>query len=168
MNHFHELRQRLVDCRAQLRSSKDLYELIKAEATERAAPQGKNADERAVALILALARDAAYQTALGSFRRDETEVERVEALLEAARDERRAAEWQIRAKLADGLFRASVPGEQADDEAFDDVVDAAIDDELDPDPDTDYQAERYSSSYSATLRRQYPRNGTEETEEFPF
>lgn len=157
-NHFQELRLRLAECRATLRAQKDLYELIKAEAIQRAQPAGKNAEERARSLTLALMNDASYQGAHARLRATEAELDRVEALLESARDERRASEWQIRMRLADALFRANVQSDDAEpagDSAFDNTYDD--------------QAARYASSFSATLRRQQTRpNGTEEFEELPF
>lgn len=129
-DHFHELRLRLVDCRANLRAAKDTYELDKAKATQRAAVTGKNAEERAVALILALADDVDYQTGLTQLRWAEHELERVEALLEAARDERRAAEWQIRAQLAASLMGTDIPSDGTDpygDDAFDNTMQASAD-----------------------------------------
>lgn len=129
MRHFRELRIQVVETRAHLRQTKDLYEVVKAEATQRAAVTGKNAEERAVALTLALNSDAAYQTALGSLRQAEYNADRATELLEAACDERRAAEWQIRAKLADGLFRAGVPHEHNGDE-FDETADQQADEAM--------------------------------------
>lgn len=131
--HFHELRQRLADCRATLRTNKDLHEQAQAHAEQAAIDAGKaggrNAEERARSLTIALMGDASYQGSLATLRRAESEVERVEALLEAAKDERRASEWQIRMRLADGLFRAGVSNDdQAGDEAFDDVADVELDD----------------------------------------
>lgn len=129
--HFAELRQRLVDCRAAFRTAKDLHEQATAQAEQAAVDNGKasgsNAEARARSLAIALMGDASYQGSLARLRAAETEVERVQALLDAARDERRATEWQIRAKLADGLFSAGVPNEQADDGSFDDVADVELD-----------------------------------------
>lgn len=122
--HFYELRANLVDARAHLRTAKDAEKVALAEATQRAQPQGKNAEERAVNLVLALQQDAAYQPALARLRRWEHEVEKIEALLESACDDRRASEWQIRAKLADALFRSNVQTDHRDptgEGAFDDA-----------------------------------------------
>lgn len=162
MHHFMELRLRLADVRASLRQAKDLHEQALAQAEQAAVDSGKaggkNAEERARSLTLALMNDASYQGALSHLRTTEAECERVEALLESARDERRAAEWQIRMKLADALFRAGIQSddaEQAEDSAIDDIYDE--------------QAARYANNFSATLRRQQtPPNGTEETEMLPF
>lgn len=162
MDHFLELRLRLAECRTTLRQMKDLHEQALAQAEQAAIDDGraggKNAEERARSLTLALMNDASYQAAHTRLREVEAECERVEALLESARDERRASEWQIRARLADALFHAGAQSdgdEPAADSAFDDTYDE--------------QAARYASSFGATLRRQQARpNGTEELEELPF
>ncbi len=129
-HHFHELRLRLVDCARSLRHYRDNYETVKAiaeqDAIESGKAEGKNADERARKLTIALLSDSSHTGALALLRDAEYDHERVSALLEAAKDERRAAEWQIRAKLADGLFRADVQSDDRDptsDSAFDDVAD---------------------------------------------
>lgn len=129
MSHFLELRQRLADCRTTLRTVRDAHEETRA-ACEQAAIEdgrasGKNAEERARSLTLALTHDPTYQASLCQLRRAEAEQERVEALLEAAIDERRASEWQIRARLADALLGAGIPSESSDpngDGAFDDTL----------------------------------------------
>lgn len=122
-----ELRMRLVDVARALRDAKDDHEKIQARCEQQAilagAAGGKNAEERARALTIALASDDSYQLALTQVRRCEYEKERIEALLECARDERRAAEWQIRLKLADGLWRTGISTESTDDTAFDDSAD---------------------------------------------
>lgn len=134
MNHFLELRLQLADCRTALRHAKDYYELAKAEAEQHAIDTGKaggsNAEARARSLTVALDADDTYTGALANLRHAESEVERVEALLEAARDERRAAEWQIRAQLASALLGTDIPSDGGDpygDDAFDNTLDAAVD-----------------------------------------
>lgn len=134
MTHFHELRQRLVECRTSLRAAKDAYETVKAQreqvAVDAGQASGKNAEERARGLTIALATDVLYLQALSGYRVCEAECERVEALLEAARDERRHGEWQIRARLADALLGTAIGDDSADpagDSAFDDTLDRYID-----------------------------------------
>lgn len=126
-NHFDTLRQRLVDCRATYRQTKDLHEQALAQAEQAAIDNGKaggkNAEERSRSLTIALMNDPSYQGALAKLRAAETAVERAEANLEAAKDARRASEWTIRAQLADGLLRAGVTSDNVDDEAFDDTAD---------------------------------------------
>src|SRR5262245_59478795 len=128
--HFYELRLRLAECRASLRSAKDAFETVKAQreqvAIDTGAAGGSNAEQRTRSLTIALATDTLYLSALAASRVCEAQCEQVEALLEAATDERRAAEWQIRARLADGLLGAAVPGDHVDptgDGAFDDTLD---------------------------------------------
>lgn len=129
MHHFTILRQRLADCHISLRASKDAYELAKAEAEQYAVDHGKasgsNTEARARSLTIALEADANYRTARTNLRAAEAERDRVEALVEAARDERRAAEWQIRARLADALLGTTIQsdaGDPAGDSAFDDAL----------------------------------------------
>lgn len=137
--HFRELRLRLVEISKELRSyrgDKDnpgLITISRSHAEQRAIQSangkyGSNPEERARFLTLALAEDKTYQITLTNLRNFEYEHERVEQLIEAAKDERRAAEWQIRAKLADGLFRQQVQSDSSDplgDGAFDDTMDGA-------------------------------------------
>lgn len=121
-----EIRLALVDARATLRTARDTHEIVKAEAEQRAVDAGatgRNAEERGRALTLALARDARYSQALAQLRRAEAEAERLEALLEGARDARRVEEWTIRARLADAL--GSTQSDDTDptgDAAFDDAA----------------------------------------------
>lgn len=129
MSHFLTLRQRLADCHISLRATKDAYELAKAEAEQYAIDHcragGSNAEARARSLTVALETDAAYRTARTNLRVAEAELNRIEALLESAIDERRAAEWQIRARLADallGMTIASDSGDPSSDSAFDDAL----------------------------------------------
>src|SRR5262249_41880790 len=107
-----ELRLQAATARMNVRAAKDAYDLARAEAEQRAidlgAAGGKNAEERARSLTLALQTDTTYGRALRDYRQAEYEAERVEALLEAACDDRRNQEWQIRARLADALLGASV------------------------------------------------------------
>lgn len=124
-----ELRLQLAQARANLRSAKDTHELAKAEAEQRAIDagcNGKNAEERARSLLLAISKDDAYLTTLAQLRHLEREVDRLDAQLEGARDARRYDEWTIRARLADALLRAGVQSDGDDpsgDGAFDDYAD---------------------------------------------
>lgn len=127
--HFTTLRQRLADCHISLRAAKDAYELAKAEAEQYAIDHGKaggsNAEARARSLTIALEADAAYRAARTNLRAAEAELSRIEALLESAIDERRASEWQIRARLADALLGTAIPSDSSDpigDSAFDDAL----------------------------------------------
>lgn len=135
--YFLELRQRLVECRTNLRAAKDTFEIVRAQREQAAIDSGQangsNAEARARSLTIALAADTLYVTALSGYRVCEAECERVEALLEAARDERRHGEWQIRARLADALLGVSIPADGADpagDDAFDNTLTQTIDDYL--------------------------------------
>lgn len=134
---FTELRLSLAEARSRLRAAKDSHDLAKAEAENKAIlaglANGKNAEERSRALTLILAHDDDYLPALGNLRHCEHEVDRLEALLEGARDTRRIDEWRIRARLADTLDRAGVASDspdQAGDAAFDDATDYVADKSL--------------------------------------
>lgn len=136
-HHFYELRLRLVECQTSLRAAKDTFEIVRAQreqaAIDTGQANGSNAEQRARSLTIALATDPIYLQALSGYRVCEAECGRVEALLEAARDERRHAEWQIRAKLADALLGAAIVSDNADpigDGAFDDTLQRACDDYL--------------------------------------
>jgi hypothetical protein len=128
-HHFLTLRQRLIDCRISLRAAKDAFELAKAEAEQEAFNSGRasgsNEAARQRSLTIALEQDGAYRTAHFNLRSAENELDRIEQLLEAARDERRASEWQIRARLADVLLGTGIPSDDSDpvgDSAFDDAL----------------------------------------------
>lgn len=130
---FTELRLSLAEARARLRSARDAHEVAKAEAEQRAIDNGcggKNAEERARNTLLALQQDSAYLPLLGQLRRAEHEVDRLEALLEGARDARRVDEWRIRAQLVEALDRAGVASDHEDragDNAFDDGLGQRVD-----------------------------------------
>lgn len=126
-----EIRIQLASARDQLRHAKDMHEMVKAEAEQRAIDAaggsiGKNEAERSRALTLALARDPQYRGALTQVRVYEAEVDRLEALLEGARDARRLDEWSIRARLAEALLYAGIQSDHTDltgDASFDDATD---------------------------------------------
>lgn len=125
-----EIREKLAKARINLRSAKDAYELARAKAEQQAVStgkaDGKNAEERARALTVALSEDTGYITARTALRTCEAEVDRQEAALEGARDARRYDEWTIRAQLVDALNRMHVPSghdDRAGEGAFDDVAD---------------------------------------------
>lgn len=128
-----ELRIQVAEARANMRSARDAYELAKAEAEQRAIDAGitgKNEAERTRNFMLALARDTRYQTALRQYRQAEAAVDQAEAYLEAARDDRRNQEWQIRAHLIEALHSTGIASDSRDiggDSAFDDIFQSATD-----------------------------------------
>lgn len=132
---FQELRLQLASVRDQLRHAKDTLTQTQAEAEQHAiyaasGQIGKNEAERTRALTLALNRDPHYRGALTAVRCYEAEIDRLEALLEGAKDARRIDEWAIRARLAEALLTAGIPSDQLDtngDSAFDDTVDRLLD-----------------------------------------
>ncbi len=127
---FTELRLSLADARDKLRQAKDAHEVAEAQAEQRAIDSGlaggKNIEERQRNTLLALQQDSAYLAALKALRSTEANVDRLEALLEGARDARRVDEWRIRAQLVEALNRAGVASDSQDragDGAFDDAAD---------------------------------------------
>lgn len=98
-----ELRQQLAAARIRLRSARGGFELAKAEAEQRAIDAGeaggKNEKERERELLLAISKDDLYLIGLAAYRQAEAEVDRLDALLEGARDARRHDEWTIRARM---------------------------------------------------------------------
>lgn len=125
------LRLAIVDADRDLRNAKDDYEKVSARRTLAAAPTGKNKEERETQIAVFLADDGEYQAALAIYRDAEWRRDRALALLEAAKDERRAAEWQIRCKLADALFARGVPSDASDpisDVAYEDSAQYELDD----------------------------------------
>lgn len=131
-----ELRAQLVEKRAELRELTDDLAVIRAriesEAVEQAGGEkklGENAEARQRAFILALDADGDYGQFHVGLRLCEREIERLEAEIESARDERREWEWSIRLRLAAALdgkgIQVEEPAEMASDsEAFDAVADA--------------------------------------------
>jgi hypothetical protein len=123
--HLRRCRAALAEARVAAQLAKDEHERERAQAEWRAAISGKNESERKTALAVALAADERYQGALAGLRAAEAEVIRAEAELEAAQDQRRAEEWQVRLALVNALDRASVPSDApGDDTSFDDAADA--------------------------------------------
>jgi len=128
---FTELRLSLAEAQSNLRSAKDAFEVAEAQAEQRAIDAGlaggKNIEERQRNTLLALQQDSAYLVAQKALRSAEANVDRLEALLEGARDARRIDEWRIRAQLVEALNRAGVASDSPDrasDGAFDDAADA--------------------------------------------
>lgn len=124
------LRLALVDAEREVRNARDSHESVSAicthEGISSGAVTGKNAEERKTTLGVYLATHVSYQASLAILRDAEWQCERTAALLEAAKDERRAAEWQIRCRLADALFSHAVQSDAdqpASDSAFDDATD---------------------------------------------
>jgi hypothetical protein len=127
-HHLRRCRAAHAEARIAVATAKDAHERERALAEFRAQPQGKNEQERKTALGVALASDQSYQLALCALRAAEAELVRAEAELEAALDQRRAEEWQVRLALVNALDRASVPSDApGDDTSFDDAgIDAGV------------------------------------------
>lgn len=120
------LRMRVADADRDLRNAKDNLDMVKARHIAAAQPVGKNKEERDNQIIVFLSTVGDYQTALAELRHSEYRRDCALAELEAAKDERRAAEWQIRCQLANALAGRNVQIDSttvADDSAFDDTFD---------------------------------------------
>ena len=89
-------RQRLAAARIALRDAQDHHDLTRAQAEQRIIEAaggtknlGANAEDRSRAVTLALADDPAYCAALAAFREAQAEVDRVQADVDDAIDQRR-------------------------------------------------------------------------------
>ncbi len=89
-------RQRLAAARIALRDAQDHHDLAKAQAEQRiidaaggAKHLGANAEDRARALTLALAEDVTYTESFMWFRNAQAEVDRLQAEVDDAIDQRR-------------------------------------------------------------------------------
>jgi hypothetical protein len=89
-------RQRLATARIALRDAQDHHDLTKAQAEHRiieaadgAKNLGANAEDRTRAVTLALADDPTYCAALAAFREGQAEVDRMQAEVDDAIDQRR-------------------------------------------------------------------------------
>lgn len=123
-HHLRRCRAAHAEARIAVQTAKDAHERERALAEWRAQPAGKNESERKTALGVALAGDRPYQLVLTALRAAEAELVRAESELEAALDQRRAEEWQVRLALVNALDRASVPSDApGDDASFDDAGD---------------------------------------------
>ena len=103
-------RQRLAAARIALRDAQDHHDLTKAQAEQRiieaaggAKNLGANAEDRSRAVTLALADDPAYCAALAAFREAQAEVDRVQADVDDAIDQRRKLDRQSRDRASAAL-----------------------------------------------------------------
>ncbi len=140
MNNTHDmraLRLHLVDCERALRTDREYFEQIKATISKRGFDDGeitgKNAEERDRNLIVYLATDEQYRLKSSELRHTEWQRDRCAALLEAAKDDRRAAELDARNRRTAAYERLAIqrdkpdrPGVDRDDE--DDQIDDTADD----------------------------------------
>lgn len=146
MPNLSELRISLAAARVTLRQAKDELETAKAIAETNmianGAAGGKNAEERARALTVALEGSTLYRGALSYLRESEAYIDQIQATIAIEEDTIRIEELRVREKLAEALLG------RRESAAADDAA-------------TDYQAERYSSGFGATLRRQQHTNHEE-------
>lgn len=132
-----EVRYELAEARGYLRDAQDALKLAQAQAEQRAidaanGPKGigSNKEDRERALTIALGEDADYGQALSRVRLTEDRIDHLEAELREHEDQRKAAEWAIRAKLADGLFGKTDAPSYADGAIFDDAAQIRVDGRL--------------------------------------
>jgi hypothetical protein len=115
------LRIALAEARISLKDAKDYEATARAVAETTAiegGTNGKNADERARNLTIALMDDNYYQNARISLRDAEAKVDHLQAEIANYEDTIRADEARIREKLADALMGKRVDDLTAD-QAFD-------------------------------------------------
>lgn len=103
-------RQRLAAARIALRDAQDHHDLAKAQAEQRiieaaggAKNLGANAEDRTRAMTLALADDPAYCAALAALREAQAEVDRMQADVDDAIDQRRKLDRQSRDRASAAL-----------------------------------------------------------------
>ncbi len=116
---MNDFRMCLVNAKAELRAARDAHDVATAIAETAAIERGvngKNADERARNLTVALLSDNAYNKSLAYLRRMEFEVDRLAACVANEEDAVRANEARIKEKLADALM-----GKRLDDAAADSI-----------------------------------------------
>lgn len=123
------LRLALVDADRSLHECRDRYTVLLGRLLRDVKIKSTTKEARDVEIAGLFADNAGYLESLNTLHYAEYTRDRAEALLEAAKDERRAAEWQIRCKLADALFSRSVQSDADDptgDGAFDDASFGAV------------------------------------------
>jgi hypothetical protein len=106
-----QLRTDLAAARVALRQAKDAHEIMRAvaetDAIERGVADGKNADERARKLTVALLYHDGYNGSITYLRDREADVDRLQAEIAIEEDRLRAEELRVREKLADALLGRS-------------------------------------------------------------
>lgn len=122
-----QLRLDLAAARITLRQAKDELETAKAIAEttmiHNGAAGGKNAEERARALIVALEGSTLYRDALSYLRESEALIDQLQAEIANEEDRMRADELRVREKLADALLKRRV-ATAVDDSASLELADA--------------------------------------------
>lgn len=139
-----ELRLQLAAARSALRTAKDDYEEARAFAEELEIGKGniigKNKEDRERQLVTRLAEADLYVKNRRRLRTAEAEVERLEAILEGAKDARRVEEWAIRLRRVEAMERMGI---QTDHQPHQD-------DALDDDEDDWYDGKEQDNHYHLT------------------
>lgn len=107
---------------AELRSEHRRHKEIMAQREARVQVNGKNAEERKNALLIALAADDTYCESYQACEDITLDIDRYEAEIEYAKDQRREREWAIRLRLVEALERRGLEDDGRDG-AFDEVAD---------------------------------------------
>lgn len=110
MANLSDLRLELAQAKADLREARDDLTVVQAAIERQVIDEaggsralGANERDRERALTLALNDQASYTRALAALRDRESEIERLEAEIQNAEDERRRHEYAVRAQVAEAL-----------------------------------------------------------------
>lgn len=151
--------------------------MVPTDETGKTGWPGKNEGERAINEKRAYLTDPTCQRIQAEINGYEEELLRVEDCLSNLHNERRALEWQIRARLVDAVLGnvVTMQGDltHVEDTAFDDVLDDIADRELEEqfsDPANGHMADIPvdDPTYLAINMPQYEPAGIAEEEDIPF
>lgn len=111
-----QLLRHRAQARALLQAAEDYYQAVKAHAETRATDNavamgtlGKNAEDRARALVVALDRDADHRLALKGLRERQADLWRLDAEIEVTSALRRDRELAARERLIELMERGQLP-----------------------------------------------------------
>lgn len=126
MDNLRELRLALVNAQERLTEARDNWTAYLGGLLKDVKIKATTKEAREIEIAGLFGNDPHYRSALSVLRTAEYACSRAEAILESAKDARRKWEWDIRLRLADGLFRQGVQSDHQDyagDSAFDDSTD---------------------------------------------
>ena len=108
-------RTQLATAKIALRAAQDHYDLTKAQAEQRSIDAaggskhlGANTDDRTRALTLALAQDTAYRESLTVLRQAQATVDRLQAEVDDAIDQRRKLDRDSRDRASDAIAQLAL------------------------------------------------------------
>ena len=126
MTNLATFRMNLAEAKATLRTAKDTYEMMRAiaeiDAVENHGVNGKNAEERARNMTVALLNHEGYKGSLAHLRECERQVDELNAMIAVEEDAIRAAELAARERLAEALMGKRADNAASDYLAFDPTV----------------------------------------------